>query len=161
MLVRLAGFERRKDGVVVYVIQVERVSGGLCEMWEVRRRFSEFRKLHLDLGDKRPFPSRFVLCRSFGWLDTRQRQLEDWLRSTVAIILGWGPLNEFLRVPFNNSPKKGRLHQLLARFRTPRGQGKGKPLFDLSPLARALAASRVEEDPGPLTSPEPLQYTTW
>ena len=26
-------------------------------------RFSEFHKLHLELGDKRPFPSRMVVCR--------------------------------------------------------------------------------------------------
>jgi hypothetical protein len=159
MLVRIHNFERREDGVVVFVIQVEREICGLLEMWETRRRFSEFRKLHVALGDKRPFPSRLVLCRSSGWLITRMMQLEDWLRGTVSIILGWEPLADFLRIPVN-SPKEGRLHQLIARFR-PKRNDRNVALFN---IAKALAASRVnaeEEEEASLPSPEPLQYTTW
>jgi hypothetical protein len=153
MLVRLTDFERRSDGVVLYVIQVEHDSWGLVEMWEVRRRFSEFRKLHLELGDTRPFPSRLVVCRSPGWKTTRMEQLEDWLCGTVETIPGWKPLIEFLCIPMQNSPKSGGLHQLLTHFRK-RSQhqllahfrkrsrpGIRAALFD---RVRALGASRVE-----------------
>jgi len=163
MLVKCTGYEYQPDGVVFFVIQVERATGGLFEMWEVRRRFSEFRKLHLELGDKRAFPSRLVLCRSCAWVTTRMRQLEDWLRGTVSNMLGWEPLAEFLLIP-KNSPKS-RLHQLLERFRNAR-LSPHLSTRDLFPLSRALKESNAKETEMPsiihsLPSPEPLQYTTW
>jgi hypothetical protein len=116
MFVRITDFERNKDGKVVYTIQVQRESWGMVEMWEVRRRFSEFRQLHIELGDKRSFPSRCVLCRSFNWRHSRMKQLEEWLRGTVEALPGWQPLTEFLNVPVRTLSTEG-LHQLLTHFR--------------------------------------------
>jgi hypothetical protein len=69
-----------RDNVVYYRIDVERAN----VEWHAWRRFSEIRDFHVELGDDRSFPTRFLLKRSYYNLTVRMLQLEKWLRAVAT-----------------------------------------------------------------------------
>merc|ERR1712185_813268 len=92
---RLLAHESR-GGAEFYCIEVFGFSG---QPWTVWKRYSQFDQLRASLRTNLRFPPKQFLCKSAGFLQTRQQGLTEWLTTVLAMAQtcpGWaGKLNQF------------------------------------------------------------------